>query len=518
MTKQISGEILTEIRNDNRAKILLYSNVWIIGGIERASSVIMESLAEKYNVILVSSGENDDNGYKLSSKIKHIKIKLECPEKIIYRLCELSEKLDISLFIGNPNSLPSFIKIYPLLKNLGIKTIAWNHYNYFFPYMVPFIYNLIPQRAKFLQAADVSVWVNSFSALAYANICDNGAWLPNPCPFKNQSFCEFGKTIISVARFKDPMKMKRLDLILKSFQKLLEKENEAKLIIVGSYDRNSYIQPDYKQTIGEIVDSINSESHKVIFVGEQPDVTPYYLKSSVFIMASESEGFGMVLTEAGSFGLPCVIFEIPGIEDIITNGQNGFIVPFGDTDVMAEKLYQLISDKNLHEKMSEKTKQMVLRFEEKAISEKWKHLVSLILSNSSENDIAAKINEQFMPQITTDFKKRLVFEYKKNLYLILKQYNKINGKAYKEDLNTLNNKWNEISESSNIKEISGCYESFAEKLVSKYRSINPIKIFFKTLKDLKLLNLIQMTFNNFKQYGIKDTINKIKVMLNLSKT
>ena len=505
-------------------KILVYTNVWILGGIERVLSIMLSELSEHYTFILVTSGAQTDVGYPLNSKIHHLKIPLGNPETIQKRLSILSAMLNVSLFIGNPNSLPSFIKIYPVLKKLRIKSIAWNHYNYFFPYRVPFIYQLIPLRHKLLKSASASIWLTSSSALLYSIFNKNTACLSNPSPERTKINPTFGKTIIAVARFKDPMKMKRLDLILKSFQLLLEKDPNARLLVVGSYDKNSYIQPHYKETLGEVVNLINSDSPKVIFAGEQMNVEPYYLQSSVFAMASESEGFGMVLAEAGSFGLPCVVFDYPGLEDIISDGENGFIIPFGDINTMADKLYLLLNDKNVYDKMSCASSQMIKRFDKSIFAEKWEKLINIILQDCSQEQINQHLSENFMPSPNSNFTSKIISEYKNNINFILKQYKETNGKINNNLLTAfegLNSKWNtELKDKkANQFYIQACkdYEEFTYNLIKYYRRINPIKSLLGNLRELKLKNLLMMTINNIKQYGIKDTLNKIAVMLNLSK-
>ncbi len=61
----------------------------------------------------------------------------------------------------------------------------------------------------------------------------------------------------------------------------------------------------------------------------------YYLGSDVLVFPTLSDGFGMVVTEALAHGLPVITTERAGAADLVTHGENGFIIPPGDSDALA---------------------------------------------------------------------------------------------------------------------------------------------------------------------------------------
>jgi len=88
------------------------------------------------------------------------------------------------------------------------------------------------------------------------------------------------------------------------------------------------------------------------FPGNVLDVSSYYEKFDVFIHPSLSEGFGMVIVEAMSFGLPVIATNVGGIPEIITNGQNGLLVEPSSAEAIENVLSLLISDKELNSRLS----------------------------------------------------------------------------------------------------------------------------------------------------------------------
>lgn len=75
----------------------------------------------------------------------------------------------------------------------------------------------------------------------------------------------------------------------------------------------------------------------------QPKLREYYNQSSVFVLASVADGFGMVVPQAMACGLPVIVTENVGAKDLIVDGVNGFIVPVGAPEIIAERL-RLLSE------------------------------------------------------------------------------------------------------------------------------------------------------------------------------
>lgn len=100
-----------------------------------------------------------------------------------------------------------------------------------------------------------------------------------------------------------------------------------------------------------------------------------YAQSSLIVMTSNYEGFGMVLVEAMACGVPAVAFDCKcGPRDIISDGENGLLVSNGDIPGLAEAMMKLMGDYELRRRMSVKARQVVDTYSEKAVMDKWVRL------------------------------------------------------------------------------------------------------------------------------------------------
>ena len=97
-----------------------------------------------------------------------------------------------------------------------------------------------------------------------------------------------------------------------------------------------------------------------------------YLKSSIYVMSSVFEGFAMVLLEAMSCGLPCVSFDCPyGPRNVITDGEDGFLVEYLNSQALADQICNLIENEELRKRMGSNGRRNVLRFSRETIMPQW---------------------------------------------------------------------------------------------------------------------------------------------------
>ncbi len=97
----------------------------------------------------------------------------------------------------------------------------------------------------------------------------------------------------------------------------------------------------------------------VIMTGWREDIAELLSAMDVFVLASLfREGLPLVLTEAASAGLPLIATPVGGNPEIVEDGANGFIVPAGDADALAEKLGSLMKNTSQRMQMGENSKRI----------------------------------------------------------------------------------------------------------------------------------------------------------------
>ena len=100
-----------------------------------------------------------------------------------------------------------------------------------------------------------------------------------------------------------------------------------------------------------------------------------YAQSSLIVMTSNYEGFGMVLVEAMACGVPAIAFDCKcGPSEIIKDGENGLLVHNGDIEGLAEAMMGVMDDENYRKMLSQNARKVVATYSEEAVMSKWIHL------------------------------------------------------------------------------------------------------------------------------------------------
>jgi GalNAc-alpha-(1->4)-GalNAc-alpha-(1->3)-diNAcBac-PP-undecaprenol alpha-1,4-N-acetyl-D-galactosaminyltransferase len=111
---------------------------------------------------------------------------------------------------------------------------------------------------------------------------------------------------------------------------------------------------------------------QVVFLGNQKDLLPYYQSAKIFAFTSNSEGFPNALGEAMSAGLAPITFNfIAGATDLVTNNENGFVVPMEQEEEYLVKLNELMSNNSLVEQLGNNAKKAIVKFDKNEIAKQF---------------------------------------------------------------------------------------------------------------------------------------------------
>jgi glycosyltransferase involved in cell wall biosynthesis len=117
-------------------------------------------------------------------------------------------------------------------------------------------------------------------------------------------------------------------------------------------------------------------SKNINFIAVTKDIKSCFEQSSIFLMTSRSEAFGMVLIEAMACGLPSVVYDCPcGPREIITNNQDGFLIEDDNKDLFTDKVLLLIESQDLRIEFGHKAKINAQKYNSQNVMQTWKNLL-----------------------------------------------------------------------------------------------------------------------------------------------
>ena len=116
----------------------------------------------------------------------------------------------------------------------------------------------------------------------------------------------------------------------------------------------------------------------VLRTGFVDDVRPWLAMADCFVLPSHREGFPNAVLQAAAMGLPSIVTDVNGCNEIIENGHNGLVVPPHDAVALGDAMRRMIDDRCLREALRSRARQSVVpRFER---SEVWMALLKLYRS------------------------------------------------------------------------------------------------------------------------------------------
>ncbi len=157
---------------------------------------------------------------------------------------------------------------------------------------------------------------------------------------KDLGIREDEKVLIHISNFR---KVKNIPDILKGFQEIVRRI-DAKLLLVGEGPEKEKLEAFARQ--------LGIQEH-VIFTGKRNDMPQLLAISDMMIHLSEKEAFGLVLLEALACGVPSIATDVGGIPEVVEDGVNGFLVPYGNVEAAVEKGLLLLRDDELRAQFKE---------------------------------------------------------------------------------------------------------------------------------------------------------------------
>lgn len=291
--------------------------------------------------------------HEYKKKLK--KILYELKPDFVISLCGremdfLTDLKDGSIKIGESHIAKKYMRNFHLMEQRGI------------------LYKIIVKIWRYKQENNIK----KLDAFVVLTKQDADSWkkvrkalvIPNSCviipPYISN--CN-SKKIISVGRLNEQKGFERL---IQAWANTKSKHPKWQIDIYGSGEEKRKLE-DLIKKLG-IEDSFHIHPPTM-------NIIEKYCESSLYVMSSKFEGFGMVLVEAMNCGLPCISFDCPyGPSDIIQNGVNGYLVENGNIKKLGDAIEVLINNDALRQEMGKKALALVQKYNPKNIMNLWINL------------------------------------------------------------------------------------------------------------------------------------------------
>jgi glycosyltransferase involved in cell wall biosynthesis len=374
-------------------KILyIHFSIAVYGGIERVLSDKMNYLANSsdYDIFLVTCDQGTHPfSYILNNRIKHVDLGIRLHQQYKYpfpirlwkhfsllslynkKLKQTIDEISPDIIIGTEWIPPKLI-----LRNKGdIPFILESHFGYS-TINDRIQSNIIKRVIKYIEyksfsKADVVVSLTQGDAeLWRVRHARYVTVIPNPVHLgdKNSKSALKRKRVIFIGRFSEE---KDIPTLFKIWENVHRRFPDWCLDLYGEGELKS-----------ELVGIISNTDLNIGLHPPTKDIFKELCNSSILVMTSKNESFGLVLVEAMSCGLPVIAFDCPfGPKDIICDGVNGFLIANRDMESFSSKMCQLMDNTDIRMRMGDNAFESVQNYNINVIMEKWKDLFDQLHHN-----------------------------------------------------------------------------------------------------------------------------------------
>lgn len=286
-------------------------------------------------------------------------------------LCELKPDITVSLLRRDVNVINQMTDGSPKVGEIHFDRLHYRHFTA--SWMPTFIYSYVQKwwmgkLIRELKKLDKFVVLTHEDAAFWPEL-NNVIVVPNPTSFFPDTVSDCTrKQVIAAGRY---VAQKGFDRLISAWQKVSSRHPDWVLKIYGDGGGRESLQ----QQITEL-----GLNENCILEHSVSDIAVKFQESSIFVLSSRYEGFGLVIVEAMSCGLPVVSFACHcGPRDIITEETDGFLVPEGDIDGLAEKINLLIEEDHFRKNMGKMARLKAENYKMEKVGVQWTALFESLL-------------------------------------------------------------------------------------------------------------------------------------------
>ena len=355
-------------------KIVFVIETLFGGGAERVTAALANGFCKDANnqIHIVTYNRDETKEYPVDACIIRHEIgnvtgrnKIQRIYKRIARIRKIIKEIDPCCVI----SLGSPIIVYPLV-------VA----------MIGLGYPLVLSERNDPKSFPVSKFRRFFRLLCYVysdglvfQTCEAKSFFPKFIQNKGVVICNpitsklpephQGKREHRIVNFCRLTSQKNLDLLIDAFSDICKELSQYSLHIYGEGEERERLETKIRMM---------GLSDRVVIHGYSNNIYADINNASLFVSSSNYEGISNSMLEAIALGIPSICTDCPagGAREIIENGLNGFLVPVGDREKMAELMKKVLTDELLAKSISDEGQKLRDKISVAEISKKWVDLIN----------------------------------------------------------------------------------------------------------------------------------------------
>lgn len=160
---------------------------------------------------------------------------------------------------------------------------------------------------------------------------------------------------------------KGIHVLIEAMPRIREDYPAAHAVVVGG---DHALEPDYPAALRNLIATHGLQGH-ITLAGYQENVPLWTQAMDVVVHASDNEPFGIVVIEAMALGKPVVAGDAAGPREIITDGENGLLAPYGDAETLARQVLRYLDDPSFANRLATAARQRALDFAPKQYAQRF---------------------------------------------------------------------------------------------------------------------------------------------------
>ena len=308
----------------------------------------------------------DDQRGRPGGLLRRLPSVLVHPDDHVYAQCSLKTDIALAKAFRRIRSgvlvttRAGFNELAAQLAAPGVVTVGQEHMNF---------HSHLPGLAKAMRRhyrrLDGLTTLNEDDRRDYEALLDRVVRIPNALPPLGGGTADPGaKVVVAAGRL---TRQKGFDLLVRAWERVAGEQPEWQLRIYGGGPERAALQQ-------QILDA--GLYGRVLLMGATRHLGEALAEGSLFVLSSRFEGFGMVIVEAMSKGLPVVSFDCPrGPSEIVGDGLDGVLVPPEDVDALAGALLGLMRDPARRERYAAAALEAARAYEVDVVGRGWDALL-----------------------------------------------------------------------------------------------------------------------------------------------